>query len=90
MALLQMFGLIKLGIADKVEVLNLRGEMINQTSFLEEPEANFVFLWRNFISPHGLFYVRVLGRDEEGNVFHRTSPTAISAILPGKISAMRR
>ena len=43
----------------------------------------FTFDWQNFEPPRGLFYLRVVGMDEDYNVFYRASSTALSAVLPG-------
>lgn len=51
--------------------------------FKPRSKDKFAFDWLNFEPPRGLFYVRVVGVDDDYNVFYRASPTALSAVLPG-------
>ena len=57
--------------------------MIGEVPFRPRSTDKFAFDWLNFEPPRGLFYVRVVGVDEDYNVFYRMSQTALSAVLPG-------
>ena len=57
--------------------------MIGEVPFRPRSTDQFAFDWLNFEPPRGLFYVRVVGVDEDYNVFYRMSQTALSAVLPG-------
>ena len=57
--------------------------MIGEVPFRPRITDKFAFDWLNFEPPTGLFYVRLVGVDDEYNVFYRMSQTALSALLPG-------
>ena len=82
-ALIKVNGLEPPGKATKVQILDLQGHLIGEVPFKPRSTDKSVFDWLNFVPPRGLFYIRVVGRDDTENVFYRTSPTALSAMLPG-------
>lgn len=85
-ALIKVSGLLPPGAVTKVQLLDLQGLVFQEIAFIPRPDDQYTFDWVNFNAPSGLFYIRIVGVDLNGNVFHRCSPTAISAILPGKLN----
>ena len=81
--LIKVNGLEPPGKAERVEILNLQGHLIGEVPFKPHNTDKSAFDWLNFEPPRGLFYIRVVGADDAGNVFYRASPTALSAVLPG-------
>ena len=71
------------GRPERVEILDLQGGLIDEVPFSPRSTDEFTFDWENFEPPKGLFYLRVVGVDDDSNVFYRASPTALSAVLPG-------
>lgn len=71
------------GKPNKVQILDLWGQTVEEVQFKPRKSDKFAFDWPNFVPPKGLFYVRVVGVDNASNVFYRASPTALSAVLPG-------
>ena len=61
----------------------MQGGLIGEVPFSPQITDEFTFDWENFEPPKGLFYLRVIGVDDDSNVFYRASPTALSAVLPG-------
>ena len=82
-ALIKVNGLDPPGKAAKVQILDLQGHVIGEVPFKPRSTDKSAFDWLNFVPPRGLFYIRVVGRDDAENVFYRASPTALSAVLPG-------
>ncbi|KAK3730033.1 hypothetical protein QZH41_009543, partial [Actinostola sp. cb2023] len=81
-AVIRVHGLLDPGTVDKAQLLDLQGKVFREIAFVPRPDDQYIFDWIDFESPSGLFYIRLVGVDPKGNVFHRCSPTAISAILP--------
>ena len=82
-AIINVKGLKSPGEVEKVQLLDLQGKLISEVPLKSRVSDKLTFDWLNFEPPRELFYVRVLGFDEDQNVFHRASPTALSAVLPG-------
>ena len=81
--LIKVLGLVAPGVPVRVQLLDLQGHLIGEVPFRPRSTDKFAFDWLNFEPPRGLFYVRVVGIDDEYNVFYRMSQTALSAVLPG-------
>lgn len=81
-ALVKVHGLKPPGRPERVEILDLQGGLIDEVPFSPRSTDEFTFDWENFEPPKGLFYLRVVGVDDDSNVFYRASPTALSAVLP--------
>ncbi|KAL9989079.1 hypothetical protein ACROYT_G003587 [Oculina patagonica] len=80
--LIKVHGLRPPGAPERVQLLDLQGHLIGEVPFKPRKEDKFAFDWLNFEPPRGLFYMRVVGVDDDYNVFYRASPTALSAVLP--------
>ncbi|PFX30360.1 hemicentin-1-like isoform X2 [Stylophora pistillata] len=80
--LVKVHGLKPPGRPERVEILDLQGGLIGEVPFSPQITDEFTFDWENFEPPKGLFYLRVIGVDDDSNVFYRASPTALSAVLP--------
>lgn len=81
--LVKVIGLEPPGKPNKVQIIDLQGQTIEEVSFNPHGIDKFAFEWSDFVPPKlGLFYVRVVGVDNANNSFYRASPTALSAILP--------
>jgi len=81
--LIKVHGLQPPSAPERVQLLDLQGHLIGEVPFRPRITNKFAFDWLNFEPPTGLFYVRLVGVDDEYNVFYRMSQTALSALLPG-------
>jgi len=68
----------------KLELVDLSGELLMEIPVVYDPSRPSLYNVSSFIPPTDFFYLKIVGLDDKGHVFQRTTPTAISASQPEK------
>ncbi|PVD21525.1 hypothetical protein C0Q70_17323 [Pomacea canaliculata] len=65
-----------------LELVDLKGDPIAKFPLTQDPELPALYNVTSFIPPDQFFYLKVQGTDSKGYTLQRTTPTAISPLLP--------
>lgn len=84
--LLNTTGLSPPAVADRVELLTIKGDVIKTLPIRYFPGREPFGLWNitEFIPPNEAFFLRVAGYDRDGFLFQRVSSVSFSSIVPGQ------
>uniref|UniRef100_A0A8C1I856 Hemicentin 1 n=1 Tax=Cyprinus carpio TaxID=7962 RepID=A0A8C1I856_CYPCA len=86
--LLNTTGLSPPARADRLELLNITGDVMKTLPIRYFPDRRPYGIWNitEFIPPKEAFFLRVTGYDHDGFVFQRVSSVSYFSIVPGQIT----